>query len=336
MIVIPIVIVFSCGLVAFAVGVGGTCGAGSHALVLDRIVVCYIKFFVMTMTKRIYVLALASLAGAGVSAQAPTASKPRFAVASVKPSAPGAQGDSLRRPPNGEFSANNLSLRDIIALAYGVQEFPWRLDGVPEWAATERFDIVAKAATAVPPVRPGSPDPILMMVRTLLEERFRMTIHAENREMPVYALVLAKPGTLGRDLKKSEVDCDAIQGARLTAAARGEAAPPPVKADGRPLCGFGGVQGGGPGAPGGIQAGGIPMWQLANRLTRFVERTVVDRTGLEGYYDWQLLFSPPRSPDQSGGSIFTALQEQMGLKLESTRAPVEVWVVDRVERPTPD
>ena len=290
----------------------------------------------MTMTKSMSVLALALIGGAGVSAQTSMANKPRFEVASVKPSAPGAQGDSVRRPPNGEFFVSNLSLRDIIELAYGVSEFPGRLDGVPEWATTERFDIVAKAATAVPPVRPGSPDPILMMVRTLLEERFRMTIHAENREMPVYALVLAKPGTLGRDLKKSEVDCDAIQGARFTAAARGEAAPPPVKADGWPLCGFAGVQGGGPGAPGGIQAGGIPMWQLANRLTRFVGRTVVDRTGLEGYYDWQLLFSPPGSPDQSGGSIFTALQEQMGLKLESTRAPVEVWVVDHVERPTPD
>ena len=290
----------------------------------------------MTMTKSMSVLALALIGGAGVSAQTAMANKPRFEVASVKPSAPGAQGDSVRRPPNGEFSVSNLSLRDIIELAYGVSEFPGRLDGVPEWATTERFDIVAKAATAVPPVRPGSPDPILMMVRTLLEERFRMTIHAENRAMPVYALVLAKPGTLGRDLKKSEVDCDAIQGARFTAAARGEAAPPPVKADGRPRCGFAGVQGGGPGAPGGIQAGGIPMWQLANRLTRFVERTVVDRTGLEGYYDWQLLFSPPGSPDQSGGSVFTALQEQMGLKLESTRAPVEVWVVDHVERPTPD
>ena len=289
------------------------------------------------MTRKLTtVLALALIGAAGVSAQAPATNKPRFEVASVKPSAPGAQGQSLRRPPSGQFTATNIPLRDIIALAYGVAEFPWRLDGVPEWAVSEHFDIVAKAPTAVPPVRPGSPDPILMMVRTLLEERFRMTIHAENREMPVYALVLVKPGTLGRDLKKSEVDCDAIQLARLTAGARGEAAPPPLTPAGRPLCGFGGVQGGGPGAPGGIQAGGIPMWQLANRLTRFVERTVVDRTGLEGYYDWQLLFSPPRSPDQSGGSIFTALQEQMGLKLESTRAPVEVWVVDRVERPTPD
>jgi len=287
-------------------------------------------------TKLTSILALALMGAAGVSAQAPATNKPRFEVASVKPSAPGAQGQSLRRPPSGQFTATNIPLRDIIALAYGVQEFPWRLDGVPEWATAEHFDIVAKAATAVPPVRPGSPDPILIMVRTLLEERFRMTIHAENREMPVYALVLARPGTLGRDLKKSEVDCDAIQLARLTAGARGEAAPPPLTTAGRPLCGFGGVQGGGPGAPGGIQAGGIPMWQLANLLPRFVERTVVDRTGLEGYYDWQLLFSPPRAADQTGGSIFTALQDQMGLKLESTRAPVEVWVVDRVERPTPD
>ena len=290
----------------------------------------------MIATKLIRVLALVVIAGVGVSAQAPVASPPRFEAASVKPSAPGAQGQSLRRPPGGQFSASNIPLRDIIALAYGVQEFPWRLDGVPDWATAERFDIVAKAAADVPPVRPGSPDPILMMVRTLLEERFHLAIHADNREMPVYALVLARPGTLGPDLKKSEVDCDAIQVARLTAAARGAAAPPPLTADGRPVCGFRGVQSSGPGAPGGIQAGGIPMWQRANLLTRFVERTVVDRTGLEGYYDWQLLFSPPREADQSGGSIFTALQEQMGLKLESTRAPVEVWVVDRVERPTPD
>jgi uncharacterized protein (TIGR03435 family) len=274
-------------------------------------------------------------ASVGAQAPAPAASKPRFEAASVKPSAPGAQGQSLRRPPGGQFSASNIPLREIIALAYGVQDFPWRLDGVPDWAATERFDILAKAAADVPPVRPGSPDPILLMVRTLLEERFRLTIHAENRELPVYALVLAKPGTLGRDLKKSEVDCDAIQVARLTAEAKGVAAPPPVSADGRPVCGFRGVQGG-PGAPGGLQAGGIPMWQLANLLPRFVERTVIDRTGLEGYYDWQLLFSPPRAADQSGGSIFTALQEQMGLKLDATRAPVEVWVVDRVDRPTPD
>lgn len=291
----------------------------------------------MFTTKVIGALVLALIGASGVSAQAPAANKPRFEVASVKPSAPDAQGQSVRRSPvGGQFFASNIPLRDLIALAYQVPDLPWRLDGVPEWAASERFDIVAKAAGDVPPVRPGSPDPILMMLRTLLEERFRMTSHAENREMPVYALVLAKPGTLGRDLKKSEVDCDAIQLARVTAAAKGASAPPPINADGRPVCGFRGVKGDGPGAPGGIQAGGIPMWQLANRLTGFVERTVVDRTGLEGYYDWQLLFSPPRSPDQSGGSIFTALQEQMGLKLESTRAPVEVWVVDRVERPTPD
>ncbi len=291
----------------------------------------------MIMTKPISVLALAMIGGAGLWAQAPAENKQRFEVASVKPSEPGAQAQSVRRPPiGGQLFVTNIPLRDIIALAYQVPDLPWRLDGVPEWATKERFDIIAKAPGDVPPVRPGSPDPILFMLRTLLAERFRMTVHTENREMPVYALVLAKPGTLGRDLKKSEVDCDALQTARLTAAAKGGSAPLPVNPDGRPVCGFRPVKGGGPGAPGGIQAGGIPMWQLANRLTEFVGRTVIDRTGLEGFYDWQLLFSPPRSDDQSGGSIFTALQEQMGLKLESTRAPVEVWVVDHVERPTPD
>src|SRR5215211_2642187 len=98
----------------------------------------------MLMTKRLSVLVLVLIGGVGVSAQAPPANKPRFEVASVKPSAPNAQGQSVRRPPvGGQFFASNISLRDLIALAYQVPDLPWRLDGVPEWATTERFDIVA-------------------------------------------------------------------------------------------------------------------------------------------------------------------------------------------------
>jgi uncharacterized protein (TIGR03435 family) len=289
----------------------------------------------MTMTKSMSVLALALIGGAGVSAQTATANKPRFEVASVKSSAPDQPGQSMRRTPGGRLTITNTPLREIVAAAYGVLDAPWQLDGLPGWAASERFDVVAKAPGDVPPVRPGTPDPLLLMLRPLLQERFKLAAHSENRDMPIYALVAVKPGVLGPDLRRSTVDCAALRA--TPGRADGPPPPPAVGADGRPLCGLRGVPPAGPGAPGGLQGGNIPLSQLANViLPRFVSRTIVDRTGLDGFFDFQLLFSPPAAPDQSGGSVFTALQEQLGLKLESTRAPVEVWVVDHVERPTPD
>jgi uncharacterized protein (TIGR03435 family) len=158
--------------------------------------------------------------------------------------------------------------------------------------------------------------------------------------MPIYALIRAREdGKLGNELKPSTIDCEAFGAAR-----RGGSAPQ-FKPGERPVCGirmgFGELAG-----------GGFPLSSLASSLVQTVERIVVDRTGLSGNFDFYVRWTPERLPpgaptdrpfrmngaeiDPSGPSIFTALQEQLGLKLESTRGPVDVLVIDHVERPSPD
>jgi uncharacterized protein (TIGR03435 family) len=265
-----------------------------------------------------------------------------FEVASVRPSAPGQQGSSARRLPGGRATITNMPVRDIVRFIYQVQEF--QIDGVPGWAANERYDIVAKAPGDEPPVRPGAPDPMIQMLRRLVEERFRIVSHRETRELPIYALVVARPGSLGRDLHPSTTDCLALANRAAEAARAGAAAPSFNGPDGSPLCGT-------RVGPGVVAAGGIGMPQFAITLSRLVDRAVVDRTGVTGAFDLQVRYTPdasqlppgnapPGSPppafDANGPSLFTALQEQLGLKLESTRGPVEVVVIDRLERPMPD
>jgi len=231
-----------------------------------------------------------------------------------------------------------MPLRDLIRFVYQVQDF--QLEGVPGWAAGERYDIVAKAAGDPPPVPPGTPDPMITMLRTLIEDRFKLAVHRETKELPIFALVMVKPGTLGPELRRTTHDCQALINAAL-AAARGGGPPPasPQTADGRPMCGT-------RVSAGTLSAGSMEMSQFVNTLSRMVSRTVVNRTGLDGYFDFQVTFAPdasqlppgvpPPPSDQTGPSLFTALQEQLGLRLESTRGPVDVIVVDHVERATPD
>jgi uncharacterized protein (TIGR03435 family) len=164
-------------------------------------------------------------------------------------------------------------------------------------------------------------------------------MHTEMRELPVYALMLARPdGKVGPQLTTSTTDCTA-----LLKASAGRRGLPPLAPGGRMQCGL--MIG-----PQRINAGGIGLDELASALVGLVERTVVDRTGLTGKYDVQLTFqgetligpggaliSPPQdAAAQNLPSLFTAMQEQLGLKLEATRGPVEVLVIDSVERPTPD
>ena len=264
---------------------------------------------------------------------------PAFEAASIKPSAPGQNGQSARREPGGRATITNMPLRDLVRFVYQVQDF--QLEGVPGWAANERYDIVAKAAGDPAPVAAGTPDPMILMMRRLVQERFKLSVHRETRELPIYALVLAKPGTLGQDLHRSTTDCMAlINGARAAARAGGPPPVSPTSADGRPLCGT-------RVGPGTIAAGGIRMGQFVDTASRLVARTVVDRTGLAGAFDFQVTFTPDPSQlppgagpspsvDPNAPSFFTALQEQLGLKLESTRGPVEVLVIDQLDRPTAD
>jgi uncharacterized protein (TIGR03435 family) len=282
----------------------------------------------------------AALAGvvcvlAPISAQSPDTRDPLvYEAASVKPNKEGPGESYIRRQPGGRLTAVNFPLRAMITFAYQLQGF--QLVNAPAWLAEERFDIVAKLPGDPPPVPPGSgPDPHMVAMRTLLADRFGLKVHRETQQLDIYALVKARPdGALGPALKPSSDECERVMKAVVNGA-------PPPTGPGAPMCGmrqnFGRMQ-----------MGGFPLSQFANSLSGTVGRYVVDRTGLTGPYDFVLTFAPepPRGPlppgvelppvDPNAPSLFTALQEQLGLRLESTRGPVEVLVVDAVDRPVSD
>ena len=259
-----------------------------------------------------------------------------YEAASVKPNKSGVQGSSIRRFPGGRLQATNMPLRALITFAYQVQGF--QLVDDPTWIRNENFDIVAKMDGDPPPVMPGTgPDPHMVAMRTLLAERFKLAVRRETREMDIYALVLARPdGKLGPALKPTTQDC-----AAMIAAARGGPPPGPPPGPNSPVvCGMRGL-------PGRLVAGAMPMSLLASNLSGQVQRIVVDRTGLSGAWDFEITFAPerPLNPppgvefppaDPNAPSLFTAMQEQLGLKLQSTKGPVEVLVVERVEQPISD
>jgi uncharacterized protein (TIGR03435 family) len=282
------------------------------------------------------------------------ANAPQFEVASVKTNKLnnglvnlGARG--------GQLSASGVSLRLLIRQAYQVQE-DQILNG-PSWLDSDRFDIQAKAEGD------ASREQIALMLRALLADRFKLTVHRETRDLPVYALVMARSdGRLGPQLRKVEIDCGGIQ-----AAARGRGGN--QTASGAPAGqerGCGTTVG-----PGVVVAYAQTMAQLAAAFSTlsntglFLGRNIVDRTGLAGTFNAELHFTPEQIPnagrgapcistagppggggsptgpclppvDPNGPSLFTAVQEQLGLKLDSQRGPVDVLVIDGVERPTED
>ena len=286
-----------------------------------------------------------------LEAQAPAAADPSvtFDVASVKPNKSGDGRMMIGAPPGGRFTMTNIPLRQIIQLAYQIQ--PFQLIGGPGWIGNDRFDIIAKAPDNTPGFGPpgsASPGPMQYMLRNLLADRFNLKVHTESREMPIYAMILARPdGKLGPKLQAATVDCAAMRGRRGGGPGGAPAGPPPIPAPGeRPQCGmFMGI--------GSIAAGGVTLTQLATTLSPRVGRIVIDRTGLTGLYEFNLDFTPDQIPqggpgvappgapplpviDPNGPSIYTAIQEQLGLKLDSQRGPVDVVVIDSVEQPTAD
>jgi uncharacterized protein (TIGR03435 family) len=250
-----------------------------------------------------------------------------FDVASVRPNTSGPGSPFVRRLPGGGLEVGNVLLRDLIMYAYGVQRF--RLFGGPDWIASERFDISARAGGDVSATPIAGIAPETLMLRALLAERFKLAVHRETRELPIFELVLARgDGQLGPQLRRSAADCNA------KAANAADGSRPPDAPGGRPQCGS-------RGGPGTMIAGGMPVSAFPDFLAGFVQRTVVDRTGLTGLWDVDLTFAPDVVPgaasqDTSRPSLFTALQEQLGLRLEPATGPVEVLVIDRVERPTAD
>jgi uncharacterized protein (TIGR03435 family) len=282
-------------------------------------------------------------------AQAPAPTKgpdPTFEAATVKQNKSGPGPMGIQFQPGGRLRVINAPLKVLIGAAYGTpQPLPdYQISGGPKWIDSDRFDVLAKAEGDPKPGPNGPPPEMFLMLRSLLLERFQLSVHHETREMPIFALLLARSdGKLGPQIHPAATDC-----AALMAAMRERGGPPPPPAPGERLpCGTRMF-------PGNISAGAMTMAQVASGLARltFVNRVVVDRTGLQGGFDFDLTYTPDQMPqgrgdpppgapalppiDPNGPSIFTALQEQLGLKLESTKAPVDVLVIDRVEHPTED
>jgi len=262
------------------------------------------------------VLVIAFVATVDGQGGQPFDQKPAFEVASVKPST---SRDTAMRIiwPRGRFSAVNVTMHQFIENAYKIE--PFRIDGGPGWIAADRFNIDATIpADAVVVQARWMPDAIRLMMQRLLADRFRFVTHLEQKQQTIYALVMARPnGPLGPGVRQSHADC-----AALFAAARQGGPPPPSS-----LCG---VQR----APGRLVATGYLMAQLADILASSIQQVVVDHTELRGLYDIDLTWAADQT--DSGPSLFTALQEQLGLKLQPTKAAVDVLVIDHVEKPSPD
>ena len=253
--------------------------------------------------------------GVGVVASAQRA---QFEVASVKLHTSDDQRMYMVAQPSGRFVAANIPLRMLIRSAYQLQDD--QIVGGPDWLATDRFDIDARA-----PQAPGSPNrQVLEMLQTLLADRFKLTMHSEKRELPVFALERSRrDGSFGQGLRPTACPDMAIDLSR----------PQPCM----------NIQTG----VGSLTLRGMPLTQFTAYLAPYVNRVIVDRTNLDGRYDIELKWTPespaqgrgagePPASDPNAISIFTALQEQLGLRLDSTRDTVDVLVIDTLERLTPN
>jgi uncharacterized protein (TIGR03435 family) len=239
------------------------------------------------------------------------APRPSFEVAAVKLSEPNDRPWSLTIQPGGRLTVTNIALNTLIGYAYSAREH--QVAGGPRWLDSVKYDIDAKPDSAfrLPPgpLSPANDAPIRMMMQSLLAERFKLVVHRGTKELPVYKLVLAKEGS-----KLNEATDSAV-------------------------ISRGGSMSGGRGL---IRSQAAQMPLLVSMLERTLGRSVIDKTGLTGKYDFELKWTPesaPRvevpdaAPSAEGPTLFTALQEQLGLKLESTKGPVEIIVIDHVEKP---
>ena len=261
--------------------------------------------------KRLAFLVLCSLTTL-LAAQQPA---PRFEVASVKPNNSDA-APFMNVPSAGTVMITSVPLLNIVTNAHGVP--PFRIVGAPGWIARERFDISARIPDN------SSAAQIRLMLQSLLADRFKLMARRETREQPLYAVVVARAdGRLGPRLKASSAEC---------ASTGSSSAPLPFSPESP--CGV--LFGVGP-AGGRIVSKGQPLARVMSALSMAVSRGVVDRTGLQGPFDVDLQWSSDAAPAISDSpSIFTALQEQLGLRFEPTTGPIDVLVIESVERPTPD
>jgi len=249
----------------------------------------------------------------GILSQA--ADVPAFEVATIKPSTDlmvwsGFLFPGTQRPDRTGlatfFEASHVTVKAMVAFAYDIRDF--YVSGGPGWASGDRFDIVAKTDTSATHAQ------MRVMMQTLLKERFQLSVRHENRDATVYQLVVAK----GAPKLKETSRKDGPGGLRFL---------------GR----------------GNVEGLGTAMTGLSSYLQTLLGNVVLDKTGLTGNYDFKLTWVPDEAQagkpgaqglpatngaEESGPSIFTALQEQLGLKLDASKGPVETLVIERVEKPS--
>jgi len=296
----------------------------------------------MNFSRRLVLLVAGSLGAAAssvvgqtiattVGATPPNATEdvkvPVFDVVSVKPNKSESGMVRIMAKPDG-YSASNVSLKMLVQSAYGIRED--LISGAPSWADSARFDIDAKVAGSdVDALKKLSPEQRRLILQPLLADRFKLKVHTETKQLPVYELVIAKSGSKLKEANPGDTYANGIKG------------PDGAGREGMMRMGRGQ-----------LTAQAVPMTSLANMLSQQLHRTVLDKTGLTGKYDLELNWTPDQgsdpmfkgpegsqqradpAPDSSGPSIFTALQEQLGLKLQSAKGPVETLVIDHVEMPS--
>lgn len=245
-----------------------------------------------------------------------TAIAQQFDVVSIKPNSTGPNITETPPVKGGRLNFTRASLQTMIGIAYKVKAL--QIAGGPAWLGTDRYDVAATTTELSP-----SDDRYRFMLQNMLRERFGLSVHRENRDTTIYALLAGKSG-----LKMTQTatgGCVPLDDAHPTAA-------PGTR------CGSATI------GPNRLVATGMTTTGLADVLTNIVGRPVVDKTGISGTYDIRLEFTrestvfnaPPETAnaDAAGASIFTALQEQLGLRLESQKGPVEFLVIDHAEKPS--
>ena len=271
-------------------------------------------------------LAVSSVASQQVPSSSPAdVARPAFEVVSIKPSSSGSRVSSVSIPPRGRVAVVNTTLDALITHAYDLRRF--ELVGGPAWIGEDRFDV-----QATPPEGDDQALSVARM-RTLLAERFKLRTHRETRDLPVYALMTQHGDRrLGPQLLRSELDCAAF----LAGGGNTRSDTAPRDRAGRSACATLSRIGVGRWT---VMFGGSPLGELARKLEPYLDRRVVDDTGVAGLFDVELTFAwPPgvtaAAPDVP--DIFTAVQEQLGLRLQPRTQPMEVLVIDAVERPEPN
>ena len=298
-----------------------------------------------------------ALAAAAMAiAQTPPAA-PQFEVASIKPApspveqARAAGGGRVSFPmfgvgvqPGGRLVAN-ATLHSLILRAYDIREY--QLEGEPDWATTDYFNITAKAGNEAATVAE-----LNEMLKSLLADRFGLRVHVETRQATVHMLTLARAdGRLGPGLKRTSPECEAALAERKRTGASPAPPPRPFGAQPRiePICGMTSGMGNARTATETYAMGGRPIADLVGLISSQLEAPVVDRTGLNGLFDVVLEFesagrapgAPPPGPDPNNGDALpvplpAAVKQQLGLKLEKTTGPLPITIIDAANPPSPN